>query len=195
MANFQIGNSTKKSNKTQSFINRQPKDRSGSSDLELAVYSEPDSIIVGGNPGLYSDYDISGASGNDEIIVGGNVDHNAGSYDASGGTDVVIHGTGGNDEITGYGASEEKRVDGLGAGRAPLFNKGSKRGVSLGKKGALRPDKLGEEAVEWFTKEDVLAATHSLQSQLSASDPAQLSFADLNAPLFATGSESLPSLF
>jgi hypothetical protein len=140
MANFQIGNSTKKSNKTQSFINRQPKDRSGSSDLELAVYSEPDSIIVGGNPGLYSDYDISGASGNDEIIVGGNVDHNAGSYDASGGTDVVIHGTGGNDEITGYGASEEKRVDGLGAGRAPLFNKGSKRGVSLGKKGALRPN-------------------------------------------------------
>lgn len=174
MANFQIGNSTKKSNKTQSFINRQPKDRSGSSDLELAVYSEPDSIIVGGNPGLYSDYDISGASGNDEIIVGGNVDHNAGSYDASGGTDVVIHGTGGNDEITGYGASEEKRVDGLGA---------------------LRPDKLSEEAVEWFTKEDVLAATHSLQSQLSASDPAQLPFADLNAPLFATGSESLPSLF
>jgi hypothetical protein len=178
MAKFELAKSKKEAKK----VNK-------SQSLDYFVAKDREDVSV------YEEYDIAGASGNDEIIVGGTSDGNAGRYDAEGGTGVVIYGTSGDDEITGYGSDDEKRAGVLGGIRAHNVKRGDQRVGSVSAKRTRRFEKMSLDPVGWFTKDDALAVQKGLESQLGSVDPSDLPFAEVKSPLFATGTESLPSIF
>ena len=217
---FQVSKASKKANKINKLIKTQAKDNDtpqteadsdniidGTDGDDYIIGTDGDDVIVAGT----GNDTIYGGGGNDTIYGGEGDDFivlnpdGQDSVDGGSGEDTItlreddttISGGEGDDRIyiepteSSDEAEDPSQDAPQGAGKQRAFDPIIKGGRFFGVEKMQRIDHWNFDAVNWFSKEDALAALKGLESQLISLDDAGLSMNPFKSPLFGFNSNAL----